>query len=90
MARKGSCCCMLFQSAQEKRQLVSLLLQTSVFNRQTILLALCSSAHSKYFLNSGYLLGLCLMVSLHIPCLSYEGFTFPLNALGPHHSPSPS
>lgn len=46
--------------------------------------------HSKSFLNSGYLLGLCLMVLLHISCLPYEGFSFPSDALGPHYSPPPS
>lgn len=47
MARKGSCCGVLFQSAQGKRQQVSLLLQPSMSNKKTILLALCISARSK-------------------------------------------
>lgn len=91
MARKGSCCCVLFQSAQWKKQLVSLLPQPSVSNKQTILLALCSSAYSKSSLNSGYLLGLSLMAPLHMsPVCLMKVFPFPQMILGPHHSPSPS
>jgi len=83
MARKSSCFCVLFQSAQGKGQLVSLLVQPSVSNEQTVLLALCSPPHSKSFLNSGRLLGLHLMVSLHMfPVCLMKFFPFPQMLLG--------